>query len=771
MRTFYLLFVILLFEKIFSYLNAQQINIIEYGGWIEAAYVKWQPLSNVELYNVYFSGEGVVNRKIDKQLIRNYGTYLRADIIGIKAGRYTITIVPIINGTEGEATTTNEITVLPHDRSGFAFVNGRVPGAYKEDGTPKDNAVILYITNTNKDTVSLYVNGATTNPCIGLQKILDGFKKGKDNRPLIIRFIGKITDPAFLYNGDLVIENSNNSSSFITLEGVGDDAVIYGWGIRLKNACNIEIRNLGFMYCDSDEGDALGLQQNNQYIWIHNCDFFYGAPGSAADQIKGDGTIDCKSGSTYVTISYNHFWDTGKTHLLGMDETSTTGLYVTYHHNWYDHSDSRHPRVRYYSAHVYNNYYDGISKYGIGATMASSIFVEGNYFRNCKYPMLISMQGSDVFNITTQTNDYVNMPTFSKEDGGIIKAFNNYMEGHLRFVPYGDPDYPNSTVDFDAVVVSNRNEIIPSTIKTYKGGNIYNNFDTDPSIMYVYQADPPEIAKNKVIQYAGRMNGGDFKWNFNNSVDDFSYDIIAGLKNAILNYTGTLVSCYDGVVNDTSNNGNNDNDNNDSNTNPSDSIIIHNFTLSGKTSNFFNIIGNLSDSKGTVTYEGLTLNICLKIESTTVISFVLEQEADLTLVFNSDFNGRIKINGTNYTATNGILVVRLSPGNYQITKTDVANLYYIKLRLISVETPTTFAKKEMDRDKLFIYPNPAKDYIKINNNYKLSIVKIYSLTGLLLKNVSVDLDERVDISQLNNGLYVIEVIVDDNVYIFKLLKQ
>jgi hypothetical protein len=41
----------------------------------------------------------------------------------------------------------------------------------------KANAVVLYITQNNKNTVSLNVTGATTNPCVGLQTILDGFKK------------------------------------------------------------------------------------------------------------------------------------------------------------------------------------------------------------------------------------------------------------------------------------------------------------------------------------------------------------------------------------------------------------------------------------------------------------------------------------------------------------------------------------------------------------------------------------------------------------------
>ena len=319
---------------------SQTITIDETGGWLESAYVKFQPVAGAESYNVYYSGEGITNQKIDDQLIRCYPSYMRADILGLKAGTYTVTIAPVISAVEGAGTTTGSITVEAHDRSGFAFSNGRVPGAYKADGTPKTGAVILYITENSKNTISLNVTGANANPCVGLQTILDGFKKGNDNRPLIVRLVGQITDLTYMLSGDVVIENNNNTLSHITFEGVGDDAVADGWGIRVKNATNIEIRNIGTMLTDSAEGDNIGLQQNNDFIWVHNCDFFYGEAGGAADQAKGDGALDCKK-STYVTFSYNHFWDSGKSNLLGLSEDTTDGLYITYHHNWYDHSDDR----------------------------------------------------------------------------------------------------------------------------------------------------------------------------------------------------------------------------------------------------------------------------------------------------------------------------------------------------------------------------------------------------------------------------------------------
>ncbi len=740
--------------------SSYSLTITESGGWFETVYARWLPEEGADSYNVYYSGEGISNKKADTQLIRNYGSYYRVDVPGLKAGNYTLKVVAVVDGNETTDSTTGILTVNAFDRTGFAFSNGRIPGAYKADGTPKDNAVVIYITENTKNTISMEVTGANANPCVGLQAIIDGFKKGKDNRPLIVRIIGQISDPAELYNGDIVVENGNNALSFITIEGIGDDAVADGWGIRIKNASNIEIRNIGTMNCDSGEGDNIGLQQENEYIWIHHCDFFYGHAGSAGDQAKGDGALDCKR-STYVTFSYNHFWDTGKSNLVGLSESSTSGLFITFHHNWFDHSDSRHPRVRFYSAHVYNNYYDGISKYGVGSTMGSSVFVEANYFRNCKYPMLISMQGSDVYDESKQANDYNNMPTFSKEDGGIIKAFNNYMTGQRRFVAYGASGFPNPTVDFDAYVATSRDETVPSIVKSYRGSNTYNNFDTNPSVMYAYTPDSPEAARDKIVQYAGRMHGGDFKWTFNNAVDDTSYDVNPALKSALTSYKTSLVA----VQGENAPVGGGDDDDDDNGTiNPG--TTAHNFTLSGKTSSYFNITSNLSDSKGTVNYAGLTLSICLKIESSTSISFSIAEESTLTLVFNDGFNGRIKINGTDYNASNGILTLNIAAGSYTITKNDTSNLFYI-----SVKSNTTSSIENIQDANIRIYPNPVVNQLHVQANSPVKQLSLINLTGTIVMQAEGNNVEFIDVSQLKNGTYLLRVQTTEGVYNQKIIKK
>ena len=697
-------------------------NITKSYGWKEAAMVEFEAIDGASEYKLYYSGEGLSNVPVDPQLIRNYGSYWRGDVLGLKPGTYSLKVTAVVNGTES-AGSSAEVTVSAHDRSGFAFANGVVPGAYKADGTLKENAVVLYATANTINTLSMDVVDATVNPCVGLQNIFDGYKKGKDPRPLVVRIIGQVGIPENNQSGDLVVENKNNAHSYITIEGVGKDAVMDGWGLRVKNANNVEVRNLGIMNVSSNEGDNIGLQQNNEHVWVHHIDMFYGHAGSDGDQQKGDGALDCKK-STYVTFAYNHFWDTGKSSLLGLSEGTTERLYITYHHNWFDHSDSRHPRVRYYSAHVYNNYYDGISKYGAGSTMGSSIFMESNYFRNTRYPMLISMQGSDVYDASKGENDYKNKPTFSKEDGGIIKAYNNHIEGEQRFVAYGDVNFPNSTVDFDAYMVNTAGATVPSSVKSDKGDNIYNNFDTDAN-MYAYTADSPEEAKNKVIAQAGRMEGGDFRWTFDNAVDDKSYAVNAELKSALNNYKTKLLgvqgeasqpqgssssteqsSSSDKSSSQESSSSSKQDESDDKDEGESTSLLpittslLHNFSTQALESEYLYLSGNLSKSKGTLNYNEMVLTQCLKLESNTQITMQLAQASTLKLYLNAYFTGKVKIDGKNHSATAGVISLDLDEGEHSITKADVANLFLLE---ITVENPTfirkvpTFAKFHQGR--------------------------------------------------------------------------
>ena len=668
-------------------------GITEASGWLESAYVKWAPISGADGYNVYVQKVGASGwDQIDEMLIRKYPDYWRADVVGLAAGNYVIKIVPVSNGAEvtSGTLTTGVLNVLAHDRSGYAFVNGSSSGAYNNDGTLKSNARVIYVTEQNKDTVTLDVlYDKTAQTFTGLQNILNAYKKQKDTRPLCVRIIGNITDLAVMDKGDLLIDNNVQG---LTIEGIGEDTVLNGFGIRVKGCSNVEIRNLATMNCDSNEGDNIGLQQDNDHIWVHNCDFFYGHAGSDSDQAKGDGSLDTKT-STYVTHSYNHFWDSGKCNLQGMKDESTSN-YITYHHNWYDHADSRMPRIRTCTVHVYNNFYDGVSKYAVGATMGSSVFVENNYFLNTKYPMLISLQGSDIAGS--------NEGTFSGENGGIIKAYGNTITGSGN----KPVTYQQNSTQFDCYLASSRDEQVPSSVTALKGGTTYNNFDT-ASNFYQYDVQTAEDAMNTVKTYAGRVNGGDFKWTFT-TADNTSYDVNQALKSKLTSYKTTLVSVGGNSVVTGSTGGNtniggatvpggsgsgsgsgSDNSGSGDVGGGMDLFVpagaqIYNFSDDNQQSSFFSVVGTVAKDKGNVYLNDLTLNKCLKMESgdKTSITFSSAEGGELLLLFGGSTapaGHTVKINETACTVgTNNMIKVDLNAGTYKIQKGDAQIfLYYI----------------------------------------------------------------------------------------------
>ena len=655
---------------------AGHVEITEACGWQESLYLKWNPFDNAESYNVYVKGGQYPDyTRIDKELVRDYGTYARADIPGlIAANGYSVKVVPVTGGNEVEsaASEATGINVANYSREGFAHLNYQGIGAYNDNGTLKDNAKVLYITSKTAKTITTNVMvGSKLTEVTGLQAIIDAYQKGTDTTPLAIRIIGKISkddlDHISSSSEGLQVKGRNAYSEMnITIEGIGDDATISGFGMLVRNCKSVEIRNLAIMLCLDD---CISLDTNNSNIWIHNMDFFYGNTGGDADQAKGDGTADLKGGTKYVTFSYNRFWDSGKSSLCGMGGDDAN--YITYHHNWFDHSDSRHPRIRCMSVHIWNNYYDGVAKYGVGATTGASAFVEANYFRNCNKPMLISMQGSDI------GSD--GKGTFSSEDGGIIKSYKNIFTEKSKNFKY--VTYQTNNVEFDAYEATTRDETVPGTVTAKKGGTTYDNFDTDASLMYAYTPHSAvDVPANVTGAYgAGRLNHGDFSWDFTGK--DSDYDVDAALKSALQNYKSSLVGIF-GDNSSSDEGGNEGGGEEGSVETPIEGTIGCNFQSKAPSNTSFTVSGNYSDSKGTATVDGVTYTTCLKIESSTSISFTTTEKMKMTLYFGSnDTKCSIKVDGTKVsgdTATK-TLSTEIEAGSHTLTKADSCNLFYIKL--------------------------------------------------------------------------------------------
>ena len=432
--------------------GANALTVIEANGWLESAYVKFSLMEAATNYHVYVKGDNSFAdwTRIDAELVRNYGDYGRADMVGLPAGSYQLKVVPVVGDEEQTdlAAVTDDLTVRSYDRAGYAHFNYSAGvGAYNNDGSLKQGAKVFYVTAKSAKTITTNVNGATENPCVGIQAILAAYEKGKDTTPIAFRFIGVVHPDDLDYLGSsaegLQVKGRRADSELnLTFEGIGDDATLYGFGFLVRNAKSVEFRNLAFMrFMD----DGISLDTDNSNVWVHNIDFFYGKHGSG-DHVKGDGAADAKSDTKFLTISYCRYWDCGKSSMFGMKDESGPN-YISFHHNWFDHSDSRHPRVRTMSVHVWNNYFDNCAKYGVGACSGSSVFVENNYFLKTKKPILSSLQGTDG----------LGSGTFSDEQPGFIKAYGNYFDRSAKNFSYYTQKAPAST-GYDTYETATRDE-------------------------------------------------------------------------------------------------------------------------------------------------------------------------------------------------------------------------------------------------------------------------------------------------------------------------
>jgi len=295
------------------------------------------------------------------------------------------------------------------------------------------------------------------------------------------------------------------------------------------------------------------------------------------------------------------------------------------------------------------------------------------------------MQGSDIAS---------GGGTFSSEDGGIIKAYNNYMDNETIAGSNYRPWSSSNTVEFDAYEVNSAGEQVPSTVTAKKGGNVYdNNF-----ITYSYTADDPQTARTKVMQYAGRYWRGDFSFAFTDADNSHSDDPMPALLAALNAYTSKLVGVQSGGSGgDNGNNGGNgDNGGNGegggngggNGGTPINGNVICSFGMTGSsgstvfaTNNAFTLTGaNGTKPSGGKTINGVAYDVALKIESGTQINFTTSAAMTITLYTDKGSGSKIKVDGADITTvSDGTASVVLQAGPHTITKNASLNLWLIVL--------------------------------------------------------------------------------------------
>ncbi|WP_432957490.1 pectate lyase family protein [Micromonospora haikouensis] len=189
-------------------------------------------------------------------------------------------------------------------------------------------------------------------------------------------------------------------------------ATISGCGFNISGDRNVIIRNITFK---SWNDDAINVQESATNVWVDHNTFTGGY----------DGAVDIKRGSDFITVSWNRVYSHDKSMLLGHSDDNasqdTGHLRVTYHHNWFDASTQRHPRVRFGNpVHVYNNYYYRNSGYGVASTMSAGVLVEGNYFESVSDPFHLGEGSSGPGTLVARNNYFVS--SGSGQTGGSVKS-------------------------------------------------------------------------------------------------------------------------------------------------------------------------------------------------------------------------------------------------------------------------------------------------------------------------------------------------------------
>lgn len=184
-----------------------------------------------------------------------------------------------------------------------------------------------------------------------------------------------------------------SNKSFI---GTGAGVELVNAGFKLINVSNVIFRNFtvrdSYIPGDWDgkrpDNDRDGIQlDTSHHVWVDHMKF----------ERMGDGMIDTRKDSDYLTYSWNVFADNNKA--LGVGWTSNAVTKMTIHHNWIRNTVQRNFSLdNTAAAHVYNNYLQDIGQYGMMGRNAAKVVLEGNYFTSVADPVVAKDPATEIVN-------------------------------------------------------------------------------------------------------------------------------------------------------------------------------------------------------------------------------------------------------------------------------------------------------------------------------------------------------------------------------------
>ena len=325
-----------------------------------------------------------------------------------------------------------------------------------------------------------------------------------------------------LLSGKFQLSGMTTCRSNKSIIGIGEGTEVYGGGFELYKRTNVIIRNI--LFSDAQD-DCLKINQNTNHIWVDHCTFTDGAlpdPEAASH----DGLLDITRMSNYVTVTYCEFINHSKDILIGMSDgyNQDVGyLKVTFHHNWFNATRQRHPRVRYGTVHCYNNYYFNNELYGVASTCEADVTLEANYFKGVAYP-------------TYCINGYAESPA-----GDLVERYNYYDNSgtpEVRGTAFEPSTYYAYSLD-SAVTVPG---IVTSSAGAGKLTAVHENIRTNgaPDKFTLSQNYPNPFNPSSVIEYEVAKNSHVLLRVYN-SMGELVATLVNGMKAA-----GSYRTVFDG---------------------------------------------------------------------------------------------------------------------------------------------------------------------------------------------------------------------------------
>jgi pectate lyase len=167
-----------------------------------------------------------------------------------------------------------------------------------------------------------------------------------------------------------------------TIVGVDATSGLIGGGLFVRGAENVIVRNL--VIAMPVGTDAITIAAAS-HVWIDHCEL-YSDTEHNADYYRW--LVDIRSGSRFITLSWNWFHDHFNTLQVGDSDrdgrNDAERLTVTIHHNLFQRTMLAEPQVRSGMVHVFNNYYQDVAGDAITSLRHSQVAVEENVFENVK---------------------------------------------------------------------------------------------------------------------------------------------------------------------------------------------------------------------------------------------------------------------------------------------------------------------------------------------------------------------------------------------------